>query len=79
MSCECSVIATKNVGVHSDLISSNKNGYLFEAGNTAELEKLLSQKIKGDLPFLGEQAREVIIKNWSAKKEAQGLMKLYES
>lgn len=78
MSCECSVIATKNVGVHSELISDTKNGYLFEAGNSAELESLLSKQLKGEIPFLGKQARKDIIKNWSASKEAEGLMNIYK-
>ncbi|UAM97357.1 glycosyltransferase family 4 protein [Polaribacter litorisediminis] len=78
MSCECSVIATKNVGVHSELISDTKNGYLFEAGNSAELESLLSKQLKGEIPFLGKQARKEIIKNWSASKEAEGLMNIYK-
>ncbi|APZ46168.1 lipopolysaccharide biosynthesis protein [Polaribacter reichenbachii] len=79
MSCECSVIATKNVGVHSDLISNNKNGYLFEAGNSTELEKLLSKSIKGEIPHLGKEARQEILKNWSAQNEAEGLMEVYKS
>ncbi|MGK0414071.1 MAG: glycosyltransferase involved in cell wall biosynthesis [Polaribacter sp.] len=78
MSCECSVIATKNVGVHSELISDTKNGYLFESGNIAELEALLSKQLKGEIPFLGKQARKEIIKNWSARKEAEGLMNVYK-
>ena len=77
MSCECSVIATKNVGVHSELITNNKNGYLFEAGNVSELENLLSKSIKNEIPLLGKQAREDVIKNWSARKEAESLMKFY--
>ena len=77
MSCECSVIATKNVGVHSELITNNKNGYLFEAGNVSELENLLSKSIKNEIPLLGKQAREEVIKNWSARKEADSLMKFY--
>ncbi|APG65697.1 lipopolysaccharide biosynthesis protein [Tenacibaculum todarodis] len=79
MSCECNVIATKNVGVHSSLISNQKNGYLFEAGNVNELENLLSKAIKNEIPHLGKQAREEIIANWSAKKEADNLMAVYNS
>lgn len=79
MSCECSVIATKNVGVHSEIITNAKNGYLFEAGNSSELETLLSQKIKGEIPLLGKEARVEIIKNWSAKKEAESLMEVYKN
>ena len=79
MCCECSVIATKNVGVHSELITHNKTGYLFEAGNITGLEDLLSKSIKGEVQNLGKQAREEVLKNWSAKKEAESLMKLYQS
>ena len=40
---------------------------------------LLLQSIKKEIPILGKQAREEIIVNWSAKKEADHLMELYES
>ena len=79
MSCECSVIATKNVGVHSSLISDRKNGYLFEAGNISELETLLLQKINAKIPLLGKQARQGIVENWSSKQEAENLIKVYQS
>ena len=78
MSCGCSVIATKNVGVHSSLITHSKNSYLFEAGNVSELEELISKSINNEIPHLGKQAREEILKNWSAKKEAENLMKVYQ-
>lgn len=78
MSCGCSVIATKNVGVHSALITTNKNGYLCEAGNIAELEILLSKSLKNEIPLLGKEAREEILKNWSAQKEAENLMAVYK-
>ena len=79
MSCECSVIATKNVGVHSEIITNNKNGYLFEAGSVAELETLLSKSIEGEIPHLGKEARVEILQNWSAKKEAESLMEIYKA
>jgi mannosyltransferase len=79
MSCECSVIATKNVGVHSDLITHKKNGYLFETGNSVTLQQLLEQSITGKIPHLGKEARAEIIKNWSAEKEANNLIKVYKS
>lgn len=79
MSCGCSVIATKEVGVHSSLIENTKNGYLFASGNSSELEKLLESSINGELPLLGKQAREEILKNWSALKEAENLIKVYQN
>ncbi|PQJ69129.1 glycosyltransferase family 4 protein [Polaribacter butkevichii] len=78
MSCGCSVIATKNVGVHSSLITHAKNGYLFEAGTISELEKLILKSINNEIPHLGKQAREEILMNWSAKKEAENLIKVYQ-
>ncbi|MFK8059029.1 MAG: glycosyltransferase family 4 protein [Polaribacter sp.] len=79
MSCECSVIATKNVGVHSQLINHHKNGYLFEVGNISELENLIEKSISNQIPLLGKQAREEILQNWSAKKEAENLIKVYQT
>lgn len=79
MACECSVIATKKVGVHSRLISDKKNGYLFKAGSISELETLLSQKLNDQIPLLGKEAREEIVTNWSSKHEAENLMKVYQS
>jgi glycosyltransferase involved in cell wall biosynthesis len=79
MSCECAVVATKNVGVHSDLITHQKNGYLFEAGDASALESLLLKAMKNEIPDIGKHAREEIIKNWSAKKEAQNLTEVYKS
>lgn len=79
MACECSVIATKNVGVHSELITHNKNGYLFDAGNSNQLEELLLKQIKGENPLLGQAARAEILENWSAEKEAKQLIKVYQS
>jgi mannosyltransferase len=77
MSCGCSLIATKHVGVHSELITDTQNGYLFEVGNISQLERLLSQKLKGEVSLLGKEARAEIVKNWSARKEAESLMKVY--
>jgi glycosyltransferase involved in cell wall biosynthesis len=78
MACGCSVIATKNVGVHSALITHSKNGYLFEAGNSIELKSLIEKSITSEIPLLGMQARNEILENWSAKKEAANLMAIYK-
>lgn len=78
MSCGNTTIATKNVGVHSELITQNETGYLFEAGNKNDLTALLIKLINKELPMLEEGARNEILNNWSAKKEAQELMKVYQ-
>ncbi|WP_238559135.1 glycosyltransferase family 4 protein [Polaribacter sp. MED152] len=77
MSCENTVIATQNVGVHSELINHGKNGYLFEAGNENQLEDILFKLIEQKIPYLGKEARKEIINNWSAKKEAKSLTEFY--
>jgi len=79
MSCGCSVIATKNVGVHSSLITHSKNGYLVDVGNVSELETLLLKAITNEIPHLGKKARKEIIENWSAEKEANHLMEIYKN
>lgn len=79
MSCGCTVVATKNVGVHSQMITDAKNGYLFEVGNSLELKEILSLLIEEKIPYLGKSAREEIVKNWSAEKEAILLSNIYKS
>lgn len=77
MSCANTTIATKDVGVHSELINNGESGYLFKAGEIDELRILVSKIIKNELPELGEQARKEIENNWSAQKEAKELVELY--
>ena len=77
MACECTVIATKNVGVHSEMIQDGKTGHLFESENHKELEVLLKDVISGQRSETGMAARAEIINNWSAKKEAERLVRLY--
>lgn len=79
MSCECTVIASKNVGVHSALINHAKDGYLFESENSEELSSILNALLEEEKPFLGKEARMQIVKNWSAEKEANQLSLLYQS
>lgn len=77
MSCGCTTIATKNVGIHSDLIQDKQNGYLFESGNIQELTSILDSIVNNKLPFISKKARTSIKENWSAKKEAEELSKIY--
>jgi Glycosyltransferase len=79
MACGCTVIATKNVGVHNQLITPNKNGYLVEVANKNALEKKLLLLLEGAAPFLGEQARNTIVSGWSAAQEAKQLMAVYKT
>jgi mannosyltransferase len=67
------------VGVHDAIIKHKETGYLVEAGNISELELLLSRLIKNEIPCLGKHARNEVLENWSAQKEAQNLIKVYRS
>ncbi len=77
MACECTVVATKNVGVHSKMISNTKNGHLFEAGNVDQLRKLMQKIMTNNNPSIKMEARKEIVNNWSSEKEANALMNLY--
>ncbi len=77
MACECTVIATKDVGVHSEMIDDGKNGYLFEVGNAEALKSIVNEVIEGKKPHLGKPAREEILNHWSAQLEAKRLSELY--
>ncbi len=79
MSCACNVLASRGVGVHSEIITENKTGYLFDVENRGELEGLLSKLFKGELKHLGEAAQKEVSEKWSSKIEACNLMKLYSS
>jgi len=78
MACGCNVIATRNVGVHSDIIEENKTGYLFDVQNKSEFGGLLQSLFSGELSHLGENAKNEIVTNWSAQNEADNLMKVYK-
>ena len=78
MACGNTVVATNNVGVHSELITNLETGYLFKPGDIVELQRLIHNLINKELPALGKKARKEIEENWSAKKEAKELVKVYE-
>lgn len=77
MACANTVVATKNVGVHSEMIKDGESGYLFIAGNVTELQEIITGLIIKKLPDSGEKARLEILANWSAEKEAIELIRLY--
>ena len=79
MSCGITTIATEGVGIHSNLITPNVNGYLFKKQDSKGLNILLKRLCNGELPKLGVEARNEITKNWSSEKEALTLAKVYKS
>lgn len=77
MSCGCVTIASKNVGVHDDLITHGTNGYLFDVSNIDQLQTLLKEAISKPKSHIGIEARKTIEEKWSAEKEANALTDLY--
>ena len=77
MSCECIVVATAHVGIHSALITPGENGFLFERGNVLELRKILEQIMTQDLTKIAYNARRNAVTNWDIAKQVETLTRLY--
>ncbi|SNS64523.1 mannosyltransferase [Belliella buryatensis] len=77
MSCGCTVVATSGVGVHGDVIENQKTGYLFSPGDSEELRKVLFGLVSRELKYTSEAARDRIVNEWSAQREANQLKMLY--
>ena len=77
MSCQCVVAATEHVGIHSDLITNNETGFLFEKGNVQQLQKILVKVFSEDLSTLAIKARNVAVSKWDVKKQVEALKALY--
>ncbi len=77
MACESICLATKDVGVHSNVIEDSKTGFLFEAGNHKELTEILNAIVSDDHQLTTKKARMYIEENWSAEKEADSLKEVY--
>lgn len=74
----CTVIATKNVGVHSSLIQSGKNGYLFDAGDKESLAQIVENIVENNLFFPAKALRKSIGK-WDIKNIAEQTFTAYQS
>lgn len=74
----CTVIATKNVGVHSSLIQSGKNGYLFDAGDKESLAQIVENIVENNHFFPAEALRKSIGK-WDIKNIAEQTFTAYQS
>ena len=73
----CTVIATKNVGVHSSLIKSGKNGYLFDAGDKESLAQIVENIVENNHFFPAEALRRSIGK-WDIKNIAEQTFTTYK-
>ncbi len=77
MACESVVVATKNVGVHSNVIEDANTGFLFEAGNHNELNSILNTIVNEHHQLSTKKARASIEDHWSAQNEADALKEIY--
>lgn len=70
-------VATAEVGVHSQVIQEGKTGFLFPVGDHKKLSAILSDIIQGNRTASSKDARDYIVKYWSAEKEANQLIEVY--
>lgn len=75
------VIATKNVGIHDELIIDDKSGWLYDAGDVNALKlKIMNVCANNELRDKAvKNAREIVVKNWTTETEAAAYLRLYEN
>ena len=77
MACESICVATKDVGVHSEVIEDSFTGFLFETENFTQLNQILKNIVTGAHNVSTQKARDFIQDNWSSRREALALKELY--
>jgi glycosyltransferase involved in cell wall biosynthesis len=77
MSCGCIVIASAGVGIHSSLIKSGENGFLFEKGNAQQLNQILKAALPANLSELKSKARKTVVSEWDITRQVEALSNLY--
>ncbi|KCZ70786.1 glycosyltransferase [Candidatus Methanoperedens nitroreducens] len=72
-------VIASNIGGFPELVENGYNGFLFEAGNTDELKKILENLIENpqELKRLNDNAFESV-KKYSMEEHTKKLMRLYE-
>ena len=74
----CTVIATENVGVHSNLIKEGVNGYLFPAGDEKKLARTVADVLENKR-FFSSTVLEKSIDSWKIEKIAAQTITAYKS
>lgn len=76
MACSKPVLVSDKCGCAADLVQNGVNGYVFQSGNTKDLEDkiLILASDKSKLVKMGAQSLD-IIKEWSFEKAAAGIEK----
>ena len=78
MSCGCITIATDQVGIHSEVIKHNKNGFLYPPGSISSLREIIKKVFENPYVLEGKQIRQAILKNWSNDIASKKLFELYD-
>lgn len=78
MSCGCITIATEQVGIHSEVIEHNKNGFLYPKGSISSLREIIENVFENPSVLEPKQIRQTILKDWSTEVSAQKLFEHYK-
>lgn len=77
LSCGLVTVATKSVGIHSEVITHGKNGFLYSFGDIENLRSIVSKIINNEVDFSPAEIRQSIVTNWDISKSARELAEIY--
>lgn len=77
MACGCMVVATEDVGIHSELIRQGETGYLFPSGDAQKLRSILEEIITRQGNQMAEEIRKTAVTYWDIEVESSKLAQLY--
>jgi mannosyltransferase len=79
MACGLITIATESVGIHSEVIISGENGFLFPINDEVCLSRIITDVMSKKASLNPEKIRQTIMDKWSVEKNVRELLKLYAS
>jgi len=77
MACGLITIATESVGIHSEVISHEENGFLFPINDDECLSRIITGVMSKKVSLNPEKIRQTIVDKWSVEKNVRELLKLY--
>jgi mannosyltransferase len=77
MACGLITIATESVGIHSEVIISGENGFLFPINDEVCLSRIITDVMSKKVSLNPEKIRQTIVDKWSVEKNVRELLKLY--
>ncbi len=77
MACGLITIATESVGIHSEVIISGENGFLFPINDEECLSRIITDVMSKKVSLNPEKIRQTIVDKWSVEKNVRELLKLY--